>query len=175
MAQTIAVKRPVLADMIGARGALMNIALIAGGVALTAGAAQLYIPMWPVPITGQTFAVLLVGATLGAWRAGVSMAVPSRSPHVPCRYRRDVRSGSSLVVCRFGSVGLPQYSSRHPLCWPLPVHHRGHPQDGSCWSTAPHHVEIGSANQVRLLTVRRGLRAPSFVKQLLLGAQTVKC
>jgi len=73
-AVAIAAKRPVLVDMIGARGALFNIALIAGGVVLTAAAAQLYIPMWPVPITGQTFAVLLVGATLGAWRAGVSMA-----------------------------------------------------------------------------------------------------
>jgi biotin transport system substrate-specific component len=40
---------------------------------LTAVAAQIAIPMWPVPITGQTFAVLLVGAVLGASRAAVSM------------------------------------------------------------------------------------------------------
>lgn len=38
-------------------------------VALTALAAQIRIPLWPVPITGSTFAVLLGGAALG-WRAG---------------------------------------------------------------------------------------------------------
>lgn len=29
--------------------------------------------MWPVPITGQTLAVLLVGATLGSWRGASAM------------------------------------------------------------------------------------------------------
>jgi len=33
---------------------------------LTAASAQVVIPMWPVPITGQTFAVLLTGALLGS-------------------------------------------------------------------------------------------------------------
>jgi biotin transport system substrate-specific component len=39
-----------------------------------AGCAQLSIPLpfTPVPITGQTFAVLLVGATLGSLRGGAS-------------------------------------------------------------------------------------------------------
>jgi biotin transport system substrate-specific component len=41
-------------------------------VALIAGAAQIQIPMWPVPITGQTFAVLLVGASLGPIRAAIA-------------------------------------------------------------------------------------------------------
>jgi biotin transport system substrate-specific component len=63
----------VLADRIARRSLATDIALIAGGTALTAAAAQLVIPMWPVPITGQTFAVLLVGTTLGALRGALSM------------------------------------------------------------------------------------------------------
>jgi biotin transport system substrate-specific component len=41
-------------------------------VALIAGAAQITIPLWPVPITGQSFAVLLVGASLGPIRAAIA-------------------------------------------------------------------------------------------------------
>ena len=42
-------------------------ALVLAGTALVAGAAQISVklPFTPVPITGQTFAVLLVGASLG--------------------------------------------------------------------------------------------------------------
>ncbi len=48
--------------------------LVALGTALVAGAAQVSIalPFTPVPITGQTFAVVLVGASLGAVRGGAS-------------------------------------------------------------------------------------------------------
>jgi biotin transport system substrate-specific component len=55
-------------------GALTDVGLIALGTALIAGAAQISIalPFTPVPITGQTFAVLLVGATLGTVRGGAS-------------------------------------------------------------------------------------------------------
>ena len=42
--------------------------LVLAGAALIAAAAQIRIPMDPVPITGQTFAVLLVGAAYGALR-----------------------------------------------------------------------------------------------------------
>lgn len=52
-----------------ARSRLSAIALVVGAAALTALAAQWRFPLWPVPITGQTFAVLLTGAALG-WRAG---------------------------------------------------------------------------------------------------------
>jgi biotin transport system substrate-specific component len=45
---------------------------VAISVALIAGAAQIQIPMWPVPITGQSFAVLLVGASLGPIRAAIA-------------------------------------------------------------------------------------------------------
>ncbi len=44
---------------------------------LTGLAAQLrfYLPFSPVPITGQTFAVLLTGVMLGRWWGGASMAI----------------------------------------------------------------------------------------------------
>ena len=70
---TRAASRPVLADRLGSRTLVTDVALIAAGAALTAGAAQIVIPMWPVPITGQTFAVLFVGATLGSLRGALSM------------------------------------------------------------------------------------------------------
>lgn len=70
---TIAPSRPVLADRLVAGSLATDIALVAAGAALTAGAAQIVIPMWPVPITGQTFAVLFVGATLGSLRGALSM------------------------------------------------------------------------------------------------------
>jgi biotin transport system substrate-specific component len=72
---TFATSRPVLADRLGSRTIATDVALIAAGAALTAGAAQIVIPMWPVPITGQTFAVLFVGATLGSLRGVLSMLV----------------------------------------------------------------------------------------------------
>ncbi len=72
---TLAPARSVLVDSIGARSIAANITMVVAGAALTAGAAQIVIPMWPVPITGQTFAVLLVGTTLGALRGALSMVL----------------------------------------------------------------------------------------------------
>ncbi|RRJ87218.1 biotin transporter BioY [Gulosibacter macacae] len=66
--------RTVLADqLIGRRTLLTNLALIGAGAALVALLAQVEIPMWPVPITGQTLGVMLVGATLGAWRGAAAL------------------------------------------------------------------------------------------------------
>ena len=62
-----------LIDRVLPRSFAMDVAVVFGGAALTAVAAQIAIPMWPVPITGQTFAVLLVGAVLGATRGALSM------------------------------------------------------------------------------------------------------
>lgn len=68
-----------------------NVALVLGGALLTAGAAQVSLPLGftPVPVTGQTLAVLLVGATLGARRAVASQA----------------------LYWVLGAVGLPFYSA----------------------------------------------------------------
>lgn len=65
--------RLVLADVVLPRGIVTDFALVAGGALFTALLAQVTIPMFPVPITGQTLAVLLVGATLGAARGGASL------------------------------------------------------------------------------------------------------
>lgn len=55
-------------------GLLADAGAIAAGVALISLAAQLsiHLPFTPVPITGQTFSVLLVGAGLGAVRGGLT-------------------------------------------------------------------------------------------------------
>lgn len=55
-------------------GILTDAVLSAAGAGLIAVSAQLSIPLpfTPVPLTGQTFAVLLVGASLGAVRGAVS-------------------------------------------------------------------------------------------------------
>ncbi len=49
--------------------------LVLAGTGLVAGAAQVSVklPFTPVPITGQTFAVVLVGASLGALRGTASL------------------------------------------------------------------------------------------------------
>jgi biotin transport system substrate-specific component len=89
-----ALPRPtiVLADHIPlptsarARAAL----LVLGGALLTAACAQVsfVLPWTPVPVTGQTFAVLVVGASLG-WRLG---------------------AGSQLLYVLLGLTGLPFYA-----------------------------------------------------------------
>ncbi len=64
---------PVLSTRILPRTRVSAIALVIGFAALTALAAQIRIPLGftPVPLTGQTFAVLLSGAVLG-WRLGAA-------------------------------------------------------------------------------------------------------
>ncbi|MCZ7414236.1 MULTISPECIES: biotin transporter BioY [unclassified Streptomyces] len=71
----------VLADVLPAttlsRSVARDAALVLGGAALTGLAAQLAVPLpgTPVPVTGQTFAALLVGAGLGAQRALLSIGL----------------------------------------------------------------------------------------------------
>jgi len=66
--------RPVLSDLVPG-GLLRDLALVVGAAALVGIAAQVSIPLpfTPVPITLQTFAVLLAGAALGPVRALASM------------------------------------------------------------------------------------------------------
>lgn len=67
--------RPTIVDRFVARSLTADIALVFAGAVLTAIAAQISIPTLPVPITGQTFAVLLVGSALGMARGSLSMVV----------------------------------------------------------------------------------------------------
>ncbi|MEW1719284.1 biotin transporter BioY [Streptomyces sp. NPDC093109] len=66
----------VLADLLPATRT-RDIALVLGGSVLTGLAAQIAVPVpgSPVPVTGQTFAALLVGAGLGARRGFLSLAL----------------------------------------------------------------------------------------------------
>jgi biotin transport system substrate-specific component len=73
---------PVLADLLPSAttrlgGQVRELALVAGGAAVTGLAAQLSVPVpgSPVPVTGQTFAALLVGTALGARRGTASLAL----------------------------------------------------------------------------------------------------
>ena len=52
-----------------------NALLVVGGSLLVALCAQVSVPLpfSPVPVTGQTFAVLLLGATLGARRGAAAL------------------------------------------------------------------------------------------------------
>lgn len=73
--------RLVLADLVPAHGPARtlarDVALVLGAVALTALAAQVRIPVpgLPVPVTGQTFAVLLGAAALGPARGALAQAL----------------------------------------------------------------------------------------------------
>lgn len=66
----------VLADLLPS-SRVKDAALVLGGAALTGIAAQIAVPVpgSPVPVTGQTFAALLVGTALGARRGFLSLAV----------------------------------------------------------------------------------------------------
>ncbi|SOD66332.1 biotin transport system substrate-specific component [Streptomyces zhaozhouensis] len=83
MSSAIVAGRPraVLADLLPATTApatrARDLALVVGGAVFTGVAAQLSLPVpgSPVPVTGQTFAALLVGASFGPVRAMLSMTL----------------------------------------------------------------------------------------------------
>ncbi|MGA9597541.1 MAG: biotin transporter BioY [Acidimicrobiia bacterium] len=74
--QTVVPTR-VLAGAVLPQRRLVTLVLVGGFALLTALAAQIRIPLpfTPVPITGQTFAVLLAGASLGSGAGAASQAL----------------------------------------------------------------------------------------------------
>ena len=80
----------VLAGVALPRSTAWTLTLVVGFALLTAAAAQLriHLPFTPVPITGQTFAVLLAGASLGGVAGGASQ----------------------LLYVALGAIGLPFYA-----------------------------------------------------------------
>ncbi|QES50156.1 biotin transporter BioY [Streptomyces venezuelae] len=78
MSTASVVTRPglVLADLLPATR-VRDAVLVAGGAALTGLAAQIAVPVpgSPVPVTGQTFAALLVGTALGARLGFLALAL----------------------------------------------------------------------------------------------------
>lgn len=79
-----------IANVFIPRTAVNTAALMVGFALLTALAAQIrfHIPGTPVPVTGQTFVVLLAGAALGSW-AG---------------------AGSQVIYWLMGALGLPVFA-----------------------------------------------------------------
>jgi len=68
-------RRTVLADRVFPRTLVMDIVLVVAGAAIVTILAQVSINLKPVPITGQTLAVLLVGSTLGWARGGLALVL----------------------------------------------------------------------------------------------------
>ncbi|MDX1449271.1 MAG: biotin transporter BioY [Acidimicrobiia bacterium] len=87
--QSVAAARVISGRVVASNRVAAIVAMVAFA-GLTALAAQIRIPLGftPVPITGQTFAVLLAGAALGA-RLG---------------------AGSQLIYLAAGAVGLPVFT-----------------------------------------------------------------
>jgi len=93
-----AAPRLVLADRVLGRSLPLDIVLVATGAALTALLAQVAVPLYPVPITGQTLAVLLVGATLGAARGAISLALYAVLGIVGLPVFSDYASGVDVIL-----------------------------------------------------------------------------
>jgi biotin transport system substrate-specific component len=72
---SLAVGHPTLADRLLSRSLAVDLVLVAAGAAFTAIVAQFQIPSWPVALTAQTLAVLLVGSFLGCLRGALSMTL----------------------------------------------------------------------------------------------------
>jgi biotin transport system substrate-specific component len=90
--------RSTLIDRAVPRTLLSDIALVVAGAALTGVLAQVSVPLWPVPITGQTLAVLLVGASLGAARGAASLALYAVLGIVGVPWFSDASSGLGVVA-----------------------------------------------------------------------------
>jgi biotin transport system substrate-specific component len=78
---------------------LTDVLLVVAGAGLVALAAQVSIPLpfTPVPITGQTFAVVLVGASLGAIRGTASLSLYLAVGLLGAPVYADGNSGWSIV------------------------------------------------------------------------------
>jgi biotin transport system substrate-specific component len=78
----------LLTATLGDQGALKKLALVLAGSLFIAAAAKVSVPMWPVPISMQTLAILLVGLSLGS------------------------RLGSATVIVYLtqGAMGLPVFT-----------------------------------------------------------------
>ncbi|MFI9718251.1 biotin transporter BioY [Streptomyces sp. NPDC052396] len=92
----------VLADLLpassAARARVRDAALILGGAALTGVTAQIAVPVpgSPVPVSGQTFAALLVGTALGARRGFLSLALYAVAGMAGMPWFAEARSGAAF-------------------------------------------------------------------------------
>lgn len=89
---------PATAPVTGARAHVRDALLVVGGAALTGVAAQLAVPVpgSPVPVTGQTFAALLVGAGLGARRGFLALALYTLAGAAGMPWFAEASSGAAM-------------------------------------------------------------------------------
>jgi biotin transport system substrate-specific component len=94
MSHTASHPRVLVDSVWSAEGGGRDLTLVVGGSLLIAAAAQvkLVLPFTPVPVTGQTFAVLLIGALLGARRG----------------------AAAAMTYLALGIMGLPVFSAAPP-------------------------------------------------------------
>jgi biotin transport system substrate-specific component len=103
MSTAVALQPRVLADT-APRVRARDLVLVVAAVALTAACAQItfYLPGSDVPVTGQTFAVLLSGAALGANRGAAAMLLYVALGTVGLPIFHDGAHGTGVV---FGATG----------------------------------------------------------------------
>lgn len=89
----------LLADKFFSKTRLNDVSLVLGSILLITLSAQIQIPMFPVPMTMQTFAVLLVAASLGINRAAVA----------------------TTGYLGLGALGLPVFAGTKTLAGVLPT------------------------------------------------------
>jgi biotin transporter BioY len=75
MSMSIARNETLLEVALAPFDIVRQVGLVIGFSLLTALSAQIVIPIGPIPITGQTFAVLLTGALLGSRLGAITMIV----------------------------------------------------------------------------------------------------
>jgi len=87
-------------------GLLTDAALVVLGTLLVAGAAQVsfHIPGTPVPITGQTFGVVLVGSALGSVRGAASLLLYFLSGLVLPFYAHGAKGWDEIVGATGGYI-----------------------------------------------------------------------
>ena len=109
--------RPTLIDRVVTRTWVSDIALVVAGTALVAVLAQVAIPLWPVPVTGQTLAVLLVGAGLGAARGAASLTLYALLGAVGLPIYSEASSGWSVLLGPTGGYIIGFIASAAIVGW----------------------------------------------------------
>lgn len=94
MSGTVSHPRVLIDSVWTADGLARDLGLVIGGSLVIAAAAQvrLFLPFTPVPVTGQTFAVLLIGALFGARRG----------------------AATAMTYLALGVMGLPVFAAAPP-------------------------------------------------------------
>jgi biotin transport system substrate-specific component len=87
-----------LLDAFIPRTAVVNIVSVVVGAGVVGALAQVSIPLWPVPITGQTLGVLVVASLLGLWRGVSAMVLYAAAGAAGLPWFSDASSGVSVIL-----------------------------------------------------------------------------